>query len=583
MSYGLNNGATRGRSVPMLKLPTGRARIMIWLLLVWFLILIARALYLQGLNTDFLRQKGDARYSRVIELTAHRGMITDRNGEPLAISTPVESVWVSPKDFEITPERIRQLSKILEMSESDVKNRFTHSQRDFIYLKRQVPPETAARVMQVDAPGVFLQREYRRYYPAGEVVAHLLGFTGVDDNGQEGLELTYQDWLAGKPGSRHVIKDRLGRIVEDVESIRAPQDGRDLALSIDRKIQYLAYRELKAAVTEHKAKAGSIVVLDAKTGEILALANLPAYNPNNRAKLNRNSTRNRAVTDTFEPGSTFKPFTAAAVLEAGKFKPDSPVQTAPGTFTIGVATIRDAHPHGVLTVAQVIQKSSNVGAAKMALALEPEYLWNAFDRLGFGKPPQAGFPGEAAGRLRPYKSWQPIEQATMAYGHGISVSLLQLARSYMVFAGDGEIRPVSLLKLDVLTTGAKVIAAETSQAVRSMLELVVMPGGTAPRAQVMGYRVAGKTGTAHKQENGRYAEDRYIASFVGLAPASNPRLIVAVMIDEPSNGQYYGGAVAAPVFSQVMSGALRLLSVPPDAPTSNILPLESAPEVKEVV
>jgi len=582
MSYGLN-GAARGRSVPMLKLPTGRARILIWLLLVWFLALIARAFYLQGMNNDFLRQKGDARYSRVIELTAHRGMITDRNGEPLAISTPVESVWVSPKDFEITPERIRQLSKILDMTENDVKSRFTHSQRDFIYLKRQVPPETAARVMQVDAPGVFLQREYRRYYPAGEVVAHLLGFTGVDDNGQEGLELTYQEWLAGKPGSRHVIKDRLGRIVEDVESVRAPQDGHDLALSIDRKIQYLAYRELKAAVTEHKAKAGAVVVLDAKTGEILALANLPAYNPNNRAKLNRNSTRNRAVTDTFEPGSTFKPFTAAAVLEAGKFKPDSPVQTAPGTFTIGSATIHDAHPNGVLTVAQVIQKSSNVGAAKMALTLEPEYLWNAFDRLGFGKPPHAGFPGEAAGRLRPFKSWQPIEQATMAYGHGISVSLLQLARSYMVFTGDGQIRPVSLVKMDAPPTGVKVIAAETSQAVRSMLELVVMPGGTAPRAQVMGYRVAGKTGTAHKEENGHYSSDRYIASFVGLAPASNPRLIVAVMIDEPSNGQYYGGAVAAPVFSQVMSGALRLLSVPPDAPTGNILPLESAPEVKEVV
>ena len=583
MSYGLNNGATRGRSVPMLKLPSGRARIMLWLLLAWFLVLIARALYLQGLNNDFLRQKGDARYSRVIELTAHRGMITDRNGEPLAISTPVESVWVSPKDFEITPQRIRQLSGILEMSESEVKKRFTQSSRDFVYLKRQVPPETAARVMQVDAPGVFLQREYRRYYPAGEVVAHILGFTGVDDNGQEGLELTYQDQLAGKPGSRHVIKDRLGRIVEDVESVRPPQDGRDIALSIDRKIQYLAYRELKAAVTEHKAKAGAIVVLDAKTGEILALANLPAYNPNNRAKLNRNSTRNRAVTDTFEPGSTFKPFTAAAALEAGKFKPDSPVQTAPGTFTIGSATIHDAHPNGVLTVAQVIQKSSNVGAAKIALTLEPEYLWNTFDHLGFGNPPNAGFPGEASGRLRPYKSWRPIEQATMAYGHGISVSLLQLARSYMVFAGDGEIRPVSLLKVDAPPTGVKVIAAETSQAVRSMLELVVMPGGTAPRAQVMGYRVAGKTGTAHKQENGRYANDRYIASFVGLAPASNPRLIVAVMIDEPSNGQYYGGAVAAPVFSQVMSGALRLLSVPPDAPTGNILPPEGAPEVKEVV
>lgn len=582
MSY-IMNGAPPGSSIPMLKLPAGRSRILIGIMLLWFLGLIVRALYLQGLNTDFLRQKGDERARRTIELTANRGMITDRNGEPLAISTPVESVWVSPKDFEITPTRIQQLSKILDMSEKDVRARFTRSNRDFVYLKRQVPPETAAKVMQVDAPGVFLRREYRRYYPAGEVVAHLLGFTGIDDNGQEGLELTYQDWLAGKPGSRHVIKDRLGHIIEDVESVRAPQEGHDLALSIDRKIQYLAYRELKSAVVEHGAKAGAIVVLDAKTGEILALANLPAYNPNNRAKLNRNSTRNRAVTDIFEPGSTFKPFTAAAVLESGKYNSDTKIETAPGTLTIGAATIHDAHPQGVLTVAQVIQKSSNVGAAKMALSLEAETMWKLFDRMGFGKAPRAGFPGEAAGKVRPYKTWQPIEQATMAYGHGISVSLLQLARSYMAFAGDGELKPISLLKLDAPPTGVKVLSAETSQAVRSMLELVVQPGGTAPRAQVMGYRVAGKTGTAHKQENGRYADDRYVASFVGLAPASDPRLIIAVMIDEPSKGQYYGGAVAAPVFSQVMAGALRLLAVPPDAPTSNILPPENAPEIKEVV
>lgn len=582
MSYARN--VTRKRpGAHMLKLPIGRVRILLWLLLAGFLALILRSLYLQGLDNDFLRQKGDARYRRVIDLSAHRGMITDRNGEPLAISTPVESVWVSPKDFEITPERVRQLSRILAMSEDDVKSRFSQNQRDFIYLKRQVPPETAAKVMQVNAPGVFLRREYRRYYPAGDVVAHILGFTGVDDNGQEGLELTYQDLLAGKPGSRHVIKDRLGHIIEDVESVRAPKDGHDLAISIDRKIQYLAYRQLKVAVEENKAKAGAIVVLDAKTGEILALANLPSYNPNNRTKLNRNSTRNRAVTDIFEPGSTFKPFTAAAVLEAGKFKPESIIQTAPGTLTIGVATIHDSHPNGALTVAQVIQKSSNVGAAKMALTLEPEVMWNVFDRMGFGKPPHAGFPGEASGKVRPYKTWQPIEQATMAYGHGVSVSLLQLARSYMAFAGEGEIKPISLIKLDIPPVGTKVISTEASLAVRGMLELVVLPGGTAPRAQVMGYRVAGKTGTAHKEESGHYSSDKYIASFVGLAPASNPRLIVAVMIDEPSNGQYYGGTVAAPVFSQVMSGALRLLSVPPDAPTNNILPPESAPEVKEVV
>ncbi|MDD5330697.1 MAG: penicillin-binding protein 2 [Sulfuricella sp.] len=577
------NGVPPGRSVPMLKLPAGRSRILVGIVLLWFFGLIVRALYLQGLDNDFLRHKGDERSRRVIELTAHRGMITDRNGEPLAISTPVESVWVSPKDFEITPERLRQLARTLDMSESDVRSRSAQSQRDFVYLKRQVPPETAARVLQIDAPGVFLRREYRRYYPAGEVVAHLLGFTGVDDNGQEGLELTYQDWLAGKPGSRHVIKDRLGHIIEDVESVRVPQDGRDLALSIDRKIQYLAYRELKAAVVANKAKAGAIVVLDAKTGEILALANLPAYNPNNRAKLNRNSTRNRAVTDVFEPGSIMKPFTAAAALEAGKFKPDTPIQTGPGTYTIGAATIHDTHDYGLINMAQVIQKSSNVGAAKMALSLEPEYLWNVFDRMGFGKAPHAGFPGEATGRLRPYKTWQPIEQATMAYGHGISASLLQLAHAYMAFAGDGLIKPVSLLKLDAPPVGVKVVSEQNSQAVRSMLELVVQAGGTAPHAQVTGYRVAGKTGTAHKEENGRYAESRYVASFVGLAPASDPRLIVAVMIDEPSNGQYYGGVVAAPIFSQVMAGALRLLSVPPDAPTGNILPPDNAAEVKEVV
>ena len=576
-------GGRPGRRDDVLRLPVWRMRILAVVLLLWFLGLFGRALFLQGLNNEFLRSKGDARTNRVVEISAHRGMITDRHGEPLAISTPVEAVSVSPRDLEITPAKLTQLAGLLELDKNELTKRFSQTQRDFTYLKRQMPPEHAAKVMELGIPGIFLQHEYRRYYPSGEVVAHLLGFTGIDDNGQEGLELAYQDTLAGKPGSRRVIKDRLGHIIEDVESIRVPQEGRDLTLSIDRKIQYLAYRELKAAVAEHKAKAGAIVALDARTGEILALANLPAFNPNNRVKLNRSTTRNRAVTDIFEPGSTMKPITIAAALEAGIVKPETPIQTAPGHLTIGVATIHDAHAGGLMSVAQVIQKSSNVGAAKIALSLPSETLWNMFNHVGFGSLPKTDFPGEASGKLRPFKTWQPIEQATMAYGHGISVSLLQLARAYMMFAGDGEIKPVSLVKLEAPQPGVPVISAANAHAVRAMLELVVQPGGTAPRAQVVGYRVAGKTGTAHKQEGGRYADDRYVASFVGFAPASNPRLIIAVMIDEPSNGQYYGGAVAAPVFSQVMAGALRLLSVPPDAPTQNIMPPENAPEIKEVV
>jgi len=578
------SGGRSAKRAEVLRLPVWRMRILAILLLLWFFGLFGRALFLQGLNNEFLRQKGDARTNRVVEITAHRGMITDRHGEPLAISTPVEAVSVSPRDLEITPEKLSLLAGLLEMDKNELRKRMNQPQRDFVYLKRQMPPEHAAKVMELGIPGVFLQHEYRRYYPSGEVVAHLLGFTGIDDNGQEGLELAFQESLSGKPGSRLVIKDRLGHIVEDVESIRAPQEGRDLVLSIDRKLQYLAYRELKAAVEAHKAKAGTIVAIDAKTGEILALANLPAYNPNNRIKLNRSNTRNRVVTDIFEPGSTMKPFTVAAALEAGIIKPDTPIQTAAGSLTIGSATIHDSHPSGNLSVSGVIQKSSNVGAAKIALSLPPEKLWNMFNQAGFGSLPKSEFPGEATGKLRPFKTWHPIEQATMSYGHGISVSLLQLARAYMLFANDGEIKPISLVKLEAPKAGTQVISKASARAVRAMLELAVLPGGTAPRAQVMGYRVAGKTGTAHKQENGRYLEDRYVASFVGLAPASDPRLIVAVMIDEPSNGQYFGGAVAAPVFSHVMAGALRLLSVTPDAPTNDILmPPEGAPEIKEVV
>jgi cell division protein FtsI (penicillin-binding protein 3) len=466
----------------------------------------------------------------------------------------------------------------------ELTKKLADTRREFVYLKRQLPPDEAARVVALGVPGVFLQREHRRYYPAGEVTAHLIGFTDVDGRGREALELAFEQQLAGRPGSRRVIKDRLGQIVEDMESIRAPQNGRTLALSIDARIQYLAYRELKNAVAAHRARAGSIVVLDVATGEVLAMANAPSFNPNNRERFDPPRARNRAATDLFEPGSTLKPFTAAAALESGTVRPESVIQTGPGQLAIGNRVIHDPHPQGALTVAQVIQKSSNIGAAKIALELKPETLWSLLHHVGFGAAPRSGFPGEVPGRLRAAASWRPIEQATMSYGHGISVSLLQLARAYLVFATDGELRPATLLRREVPADATRVISAPTAQAVRRMLELAVQPGGTAPRAQVTGYRVAGKTGTSHKLEGRGYAADRFVASFVGFAPASAPRLIVAVMIDEPSAGQYYGGAVAAPVFSTVMADALRALGVPPDAPLDNVtLPPPGAREIREEV
>ncbi len=566
-----------------LRLPARRATVLLALVLAWFGVLTARAMYLQVWHHDFLQQEGASRFSRVIELPAHRGMITDRSGEPLAISTPVESVWASPSDATLTGAQRHQLSQLLDIDESELKRKLTDNGRDFVYLKRHLVPEVATKIVKLNLPGISLKREYRRYYPTGDITAHVIGITDVDDRGQEGLELAYQDWLSGKPGSRRVIKDRLGRVVEDAENIRAPIEGRDLALSIDRKLQYLAYRELKAAVTQHRAKAGGIVVLDVHTGEVLALANLPAFNPNNRATLDARRARNRAITDTFEPGSTLKPFTVAAGLEAGIIQPDSLMQTAPGYLVVGDRTIHDAHPEGMLTISQIIQKSSNVGAAKIALSLPRETLWRIFSTAGFGSVPQLNFPGEVSGHLRAYQTWRPIEQATLSYGHGISVSLLQLARAYTIFATGGELQPLTLFRHDEPVSGPQIVSAKTALAVRTMLELVVRPGGTAPRAQILGYRVAGKTGTAHKLEGRSYAGDRYVSSFVGLAPASAPRFVVAVMLDEPSDGQYYGGSVAAPVFSRVMSEVLRMMSIAPDAPMTDVVPLDGVPEVREEV
>ena len=570
-------GARRG-AAPLPALPRFRAPLMFAFIALLFGGLAVRSLYLQWIDNEFLQEQGSSRYSREIELPAHRGRIVDRYGEALAISTPVKSIWAFPAKVEAAPAELAALANLLETSPQALARKLGGG--DFVFLARQVPPEVAERIAQLRIKGIHDQNEYRRFYPGGETVSHILGFTGDQDAGQEGIELAQQEWLGGKPGSRRVIINRRGDAVEDVEAIRAPQAGRDLALAIDSRLQYLAFRELKAAVELNKAKAGGLVILDVESGEILALANWPTYNPNARNRVAREKMRNRALTDVFEPGSTMKPFTIASALDAGKVRPDSIIETAPGTLTIGPNTIHDAHPHGALTVEQVIQKSSNVGAAKIALSLPSETLWRMFADAGFGTPPRTGFPGEVAGRLRPAKTWKPIEQATMAYGHGISVNLVQLARAYTVFATDGELKQATLLKANGPVAGRPVLKPETARAVRRMLEMAVQAGGTAPQAQVTGYRVGGKTGTAHKLE-GRGYGNKYVSSFVGFAPASNPQLVVAVMIDEPTAGQYYGGAVAAPVFSSVMGSALRMQGVPADAPVNNVILPADGGDVRE--
>lgn len=551
------------------RLPRLRAPLVFGSLLLLLAGLLGRSLYLQRIDNGFLQEQGSSRYSRDIEVPAHRGRIVDRFGDPLAISTPVKAIWAWPDQVDATPEQLQALASALDLPASAVQQKLAQG-GDFVYLKKPVAPQVAARIAALKIDGIHDEDEYWRYYPGGEVMSQIVGFTGDRDVGQEGIELAQQSWLGGRAGSRRVIINRRGEIVEDLASIRAPQEGRDLALSIDSRLQYLAFRELKVAVEANKAKAGALVMLDAKTGEILALANAPTYNPNNRQRTARDRMRNRALIDSFEPGSTLKPFTIAAALDAGKVSPQTIIDTAPGTLTIGGTTIHDAHREGALTVEQVIQKSSNIGAAKIALSLPPETMWQMLSGAGFGAQLRTGFPGEVSGRLRAAKTWRPIEQATMAYGHGISVNLVQLARAYTMFADDGELKPVSLLKVDAPVAGRPVVTPKTARAVRRMLEMVVEPGGTAPKAQVAGYRVAGKTGTAHKLE-GRVYGDKYVSSFVGFAPASNPRLIVAVMLDEPGAGQYYGGSIAAPVFSNVMGAALRLLGVPPDAPTNNVV------------
>ena len=548
-------------------LPVWRPRVVLLALLCGSFALVARAGYLQGVNDDFLQAKGASRYARVLEISATRGKIMDRHGTVLAASTPVKSVWAIPGDAKLSPTDARKLAALLDINVRDL-NRKLAREADFVFLQRQVAPAAAAKVAALKLPGIHEENEYRRYYPGAEVMAHVLGFTGVDDHGQEGIELAFEAQLAGKAGSRRVIKDRRGRIVEDAGSIRTPQEGQDITLSLDAKIQYLAYAALQEAMSASRAKSGGVVVLDARSGEVLAMVNAPTYNPNNRDVLSGAQLRNRAMTDTFEPGSVMKPFIAALALERGKFRFDTVIDTGDGRLTFDNATISDAHKHGPLTVAEVIQKSSNVGTVRMAMSFKPKEMWSLYDSLGFGSPLLTGFPGEASGRLRPANRWRPIEQATMSYGHGVSVSLMQLARAYAVFAREGDMVPVRLTRADApQPAGQRIFSPQTVREMRAMMEMVTQEGGTAPMAKVPGYRVAGKTGTAHKLQGAKYT-DKYVASFVGFAPVSDPRLVIAVVVDEPAGKQYYGGQVAAPIFAKVMGGALRALSVPPDAPVS---------------
>ena len=527
--------------------------------------LVWRAVDLQILHKEFLQGQGDARHLRVVSIPAHRGMITDRHGEPLAISTPVDSIWANPQDLLAARDEWKQLAKALGVDRVWLKERLErNAAREFVYLKRHVQPELAEQVMALGIPGVATQREYRRYYPAGEVAGHLLGFTNIDDAGQEGVELSFEQRLHGTPGSMRVVKDRLGRIVETVERISEPVPGRDLALSIDRRIQYLAYRELKAAVQANRAKSGSAVVLDVHTGEVLAMVNQPAFNPNNRESLRGDHYRNRAVTDLFEPGSTVKPFTVAVALESGQYQPATLIDTTPGTLRVGPNTIRDAHDYGLIDVTTLIAKSSNVGAGKLALALPPEQLWRKFAAVGLGAPSGGNLPGEATGTLPDYHRWYPIERVTFSFGYGLSASTLQLARAYATLANGGVLKPVSIVPLAAAPAGERVMGEQVTRQLVTMLEAATGDKGTGGAARVPGYRVAGKTGTVRKSTAGGYAEDNYLSLFAGLVPASDPRLAMVVMINDPRGDQFYGGAVAAPVFSRVMSGALRLLDIAPD-------------------
>jgi cell division protein FtsI (penicillin-binding protein 3) len=553
-------------SSPLLasKTPIWRSQFIVACIALCFLGLVVRAAYVQVIDNAFFKRQGTVRFVRNLELPANRGRILDRNGHILASSVPVPSIWANPEDVERDPVKLKSLAKLLQMSTAELDKKLKDEDKIFVWIKRQVDESVAKEIEALNIKGVYARKEYKRIYPEGESVAHVVGFTNVENLGQEGVELTFNKDLGGKSGSRRVIKDRLGRVVEDVGEIVPPVDGRDLQLSIDSKVQYFAYEKIKETVIANKAAAGSVVVLDVQTGEILALTNYPSYAPGMRGNLSGAQLRNRALTDTFEPGSTMKPLVIGQALEKGIVKPETMIQTAPGRLQMGTATITDSHPHGMLSVNEVIQKSSNVGTVKIAMQMQPHDMWEIFTQMGLGQKPQVPFPGAVSGKVRAYKTWRPIEQATMSYGYGLSTSLFQLAHAYSVFAHDGELLPVSLVKLQQPATGARVLSSKNAAAVLNMLHMVAGPGGTAVKAQTMGYSVGGKTGTAHKVEGKGYAGKKYRGFFVGIAPIENPRIVVAVMVDEPTNGMYFGGDVAAPVFSQTVQQTLRLMGVQPD-------------------
>ncbi|MFT7404232.1 peptidoglycan D,D-transpeptidase FtsI family protein [Zhongshania sp.] len=557
-----------------------RFRIVVGALFVLALLLVWRTLTLQVLDVDrgyqFLQGQGNARTNRTEVIPAHRGMISDRNGEPLAVSTPVASIWANPQELKNAKGEWSRLAASLDMKAADLSRRMErYSGSQFMYLRRHMSPAAAKQIIQMKVPGVYLQREYRRFYPAGEVTSHILGFTDIDDRGQEGLELAYDEWLNGTPGRKQVLKDLYGNIIREIDAGEAASPGKDVQLSIDLRLQYLAYRELKEAITKTGAKAGSVVIIDSENGEVLAMVNQPSFNPNNRRQLIPDSMRNRAVIDMFEPGSTVKPLTIVAALESGKYQSDTVINTNPGYIKVGRKLLEDHRNYGAITVAEVLKKSSQVGTTKIALSLDEHDVWGVFNRFGLGRSTGSGFPGESNGMLPNRPNWRPIERATFAFGYGLTVTNLQLAQAYTVFANRGKFQQASLLKRSDKPVMQQVISAKIARQIVDMLEEVTSLGGTATRAQVDAYRIAGKTGTSHKAEAGGYSEDRYFAVFAGVAPASNPRIVAVVTIDEP-HGDYFGGLVAAPVFSKVVSDALRLLNIAPD----NLEPASPKPKVK---
>ena len=553
-------------SSPLLtsRTPVWQSKLIVATVALGFVALAGRAVYIQVVANDFFQRQGEVRFARTLSLPANRGRIMDRNGLILASSVPAPSIWAIPEDVPRDAAKLRQLAKLLDMPLATLERKLEDEDKTFVWLKRQVDESVGKQIAALELKGIYQRKEYRREYPEGPAAAHVVGFTNIEDKGQEGIELAFDEQLAGRAGSRRVIKDRLGRVVEGVGEQVPPVDGQDIQLSIDSKIQFFAYQKLRDAVTTHKARGGSVVVIDTVTGEVLAMANYPSFAPDDRRNLTGEQLRNRALTDVFEPGSTMKPITVAMALQAGRVTPQTLIETGPGRYSMAGFTIRDTHDYGTLTVEGVIQKSSNVGALKIAQKMSPREMWDTFTLLGYGQKPQLQFPGAVTGRLRPWKTWRPVEQATMSYGYGLSASLFQMAQSYTAFAHDGQVIAATILKTGEPAVGTQVFSARNAAAVRKMLQMAAGPGGTGQRAQTIGYSVGGKSGTAHKQVGKGYATNKYRSWFTGMAPIDKPRIVVAVMIDEPSNGKYYGGEVAAPVFSETVQQALRLMGVTPD-------------------